>query len=125
MTDEEQKRIFANNLNKYISLNNKQQVDVAKDLNINTTTLNMWCNGKSMPGTGKIRKLADYFRIGMSDLTDEKEIVDMSDVGMNFADVIMKIALSDTRFSKIIIFYSKLPTDKKNLICDFFEKFIL
>ena len=59
MTDEEQKRIFAHNLNKYISLNNKQQVDVSKDLNINTTTLNMWCNGKSMPGTGKIRKLAD------------------------------------------------------------------
>lgn len=125
MTDEEQKRIFAKNLNKYISLNNKQQVDVAKDLNINTTTLNMWCNGKSMPGTGKIRKLADYFRIGMSDLTDEKEIVDTSDVGMNFTDVIMKIALSDIRFSKIIISYSKLPTDKKNLICDFFEKFIL
>lgn len=125
MTDEEQKRIFAKNLNKYISLNNKQQVDVAKDLNINTTTLNMWCNGKSMPGTGKIRKLADYFRIGMSDLTDEKEIMYTSDVGMNFTDVIMKIALSDIRFSKIIISYSKLPTDKKNLICDFFEKFIL
>ena len=31
MTDEEQKRIFANNLNRYISLNQKQQIDVAKD----------------------------------------------------------------------------------------------
>lgn len=122
MTDEEQRRIFAKNLNKYISLNHKQQIDVAKDLNINTTTLNMWCNGKSMPGTGKIRKLADYFRIGMSDLTDEKEDID---INMNFTDAIMKIAINDIRFSKIIISYSKLPTDKKDLICDFFEKFIL
>lgn len=27
-----------------------------------TTTLNMWCNENPMPGTGKIRKLAGYFR---------------------------------------------------------------
>lgn len=122
MTDEEQKQIFARNLNKYISLNHKQQIDVAKDLSINPTTLNMWCNGKSMPGTGKIRKLADYFRIGMTDLTDEKKVVDAS---RDYADAIMKIALADSRFGEIIISYSKLPTDKKDLICDFFEKFIL
>lgn len=122
MTDNEQKQIFARNLNKYISLNQKQQIDVAKDLNINPTTLNMWCNGNSMPGTGKIRKLADYFRIGMTDLTDEKEVVD---IDMEFTDTVMKIALNDSRFTKIIISYSKMPTDKKDLICDFFEKFIL
>lgn len=122
MTDYEQKQIFAKNLNKYISLNQKQQIDVAKDLNINPTTLNMWCNGNSMPGTGKIRKLADYFRIGMTDLTDEKEIVD---IDMQFTDTVMKIALSDKRFAKIIISYNELPKDKKDLICDFFEKFIL
>lgn len=122
MTDEEQKRIFAKNLNKYISLNQKQQIDVAKDLGINPTTLNMWCNGNSLPGTGKIRKLADYFKIGMTDLTDEKEI---TDVHMKFTDSVMKIILNDERFAKIVISYSKLPTDKKDLICDFYEKFIL
>lgn len=122
MTDSEQKQIFARNLNKYIQLNQKQQIDVAKDLDINPTTLNMWCNGNSMPGTGKIRKLADYFRIGMTDLTDEKEAVDTD---MKFADTVMKIALNDSRFAKIIIAYSKLSTDKKDLICDFVEKFIL
>ena len=41
MTDEEQKRIFSNNLNRYIPLNQKQQIDVAKDLGINPTTFNM------------------------------------------------------------------------------------
>ena len=32
MTDEEQKRVFAKNLNKYNATNNKQHSDVAKDL---------------------------------------------------------------------------------------------
>lgn len=122
MTDEEQKKIFAKNLNKYISLNQKLQKDVAKDLDINPTTLNMWCTGKAMPGVGKIQKLADYFRIGKSDLTDEKEEIDAK---MEFTDMALKIALSDERFAKIVIAYSGLPIDKKDLLCDFFEKFIL
>lgn len=122
MTDHEQKQIFAKNLNRYISLNQKQQIDVAKDLGINPTTLNMWCNGNSMPGTGKIRKLADYFRIGMTDLTDEKTA---TDANIEFSDTAMKIALKDKRFAKIMIAYSKMPTGKKDLICDFFEQFIL
>ena len=121
MTDEEQKRVFAKNLNKYIALNNKQQIDVAKDLDISPTTLNMWCKGNSMPSTGKIRKLADYFRIGMSDLTDEKQ---KENIDVEYSDITMKIGISDDRFKKIIIEYSKMPADKKDLLCDFFEKFI-
>ena len=121
MTDEEQKRVFAKNLNKYIDLNNKQQIDVAKDLGISPTTLNMWCKGNSMPSTGKIRKLADYFRIGMSDLTDEKH---KENIDVEYSDITMEIGISDDRFKKIIIEYSKMPADKKDLLCDFFEKFI-
>lgn len=121
MTNEEQKRIFARNLSKYISLNGKQQKDVAKDLGINPTTLNMWCNGNALPSTGKIRKLADYFRIGMTDLTDEKAEVSIED---EYTDVTMKIALTDKRFRDIIVKYSKLPADKKEVICDFFEKIV-
>ena len=41
MTDEQQKKVFAENLNYYMELNHKQQIDVAKDLGINATTLNM------------------------------------------------------------------------------------
>ena len=121
MTDEEQKRIFAKNLNKYIALNQKQQIEVAKNLDISPTTLNMWCKGNSMPSTGKIRRLADYFKIGMSDLTDEKE---NTDTDVEYVDIAMKIGVSDEKFKKIIIEYSKLPADKKELLCDFFEKFI-
>lgn len=121
MTDEEQKKIFSNNLNKYISLSGKQQKEVAEAVGTNPSTFNMWCKGNSMPGTGKIRALADYFRIGMSDLTDLKE---EKEIDAEYSDVSMKIRLTDPRFMKIILEYDKLSPDKKDLLCDFFEKFI-
>lgn len=121
MTDEEQKKIFSNNLNKYISLSGKQQKEVAEAVGTNPSTFNMWCKGNSMPGTGKIRALADYFRIGMSDLTDLKE---EKEIDAEYSDVSMKIGLTDPRFMKIILEYDKLSPDKKDLLRDFFEKFI-
>jgi hypothetical protein len=81
----------------------------------------MWCTGKSMPGTGKLRALADYFRIGLTDLTDEKI---SRDVDAEYSDAVMKIGLTDDRFKKIILEYDQLPPDKKDLLCDFFEKFV-
>lgn len=44
-TPEEQKMIFAKNLNNYIRLSGKQQKEVAKELGMSPTTLNTW--GKS------------------------------------------------------------------------------
>ena len=121
MTDEEQKRIFAKNLNYQLSLNNMQQKDLAKAIGVKTTTLNMWCKGNAMPGVGKIQVIADYFRIGKSDLTDEKSDMTISE---EYASVSMKIGLQDERFRDIVISYYNMPTEKKDLICDFFEKFI-
>lgn len=72
MTDEEQKRIFAKNLTYYISLSGKQQKEVAKDLGYSPTTFNTWCVGKIIPSAGKIQHIADYFKIGKSDLLDDK-----------------------------------------------------
>ena len=122
LTDEEQKQIFAKNLNRYIALSQKMQKDVAKDLGVNVTTFNMWCTGKAMPGTGKIRALADYFRIGMTDLTDLKE---EKEIDAEYADVAMKIGLNDSRFKRNVLYYDKLSPEKKDLLCDFFEKFVM
>ena len=70
--DEEQKKIFAKNLNYYISKSGKMQNEIAKDLGFPATTFNTWCMGKVMPKMGKVQKLADYFGIGKTDLVDEK-----------------------------------------------------
>lgn len=72
MTDKEQKRIFAKNLNHYINLSNKQQKEIAQELGFNPKTFNGWCNQLSMPTMGKVQALADYFGIGKSDLLDDK-----------------------------------------------------
>ena len=74
-----------------------------------------------MPGTGKLGTLAKYFRIGLSDLVDEKI---PQDPDIEFGNIVTKIEQTDPRFKKIIIEYDNLPPDKKDLLCDFFEKFI-
>ena len=41
MTTEEQKRIFSNNLNKYISRSRKQQKEIAEAIGTNASAFNM------------------------------------------------------------------------------------
>lgn len=121
MTNEEQKRIFSKNLSRYVDESGKQQKEIAEAIGVNPTTFNMWYTGKAIPGTGKLGTLAKYFRIGLSDLVDEKQD---KEIDAEYADVSMKIGLTDKRFMKIILEYDKLSPDKKDLLCDFFEKFI-
>lgn len=121
MSDDAQKKIFAKNLNYYIALNGKLQTEVAKDIGENATTLNMWCKGKSIPSVGKIQKLADYFRIGKTDLTDDKSEQPAND---EYDSICMKIGLQDQRFQKIVIDYYGFPAEDKQLFCDFYERFI-
>ena len=120
MTDEEQKKVFAKNLNYLIALNQKQQVEVAKDLDINATTLNNWCTGLAMPYPGKLRVLAEYFNVGITALTDNAE-----DIDIQYSNSTLKIGKNDERFKKIIIAYQKLSEDKKRVLCDFLEAFVL
>lgn len=79
MTEQEQRRIFSKNLNRYIYESGKQQKEVAKDLGFSVTTFNTWCRGKILPSMGKIQRIADYFRIGKSDLLDEKTPADYTE----------------------------------------------
>lgn len=117
MADDQQKRIFARNLNYYIAINQKQQNEVAKDIGENPSTLNMWCKGNSLPGLGKIQKLADYFKIGKSDLTDEKLDSDAS---------LDARILSDVETTEMIRKYYSLSVDDrvaiKHIIESLYEK---
>lgn len=98
--DDIQKEVFAENLRYYIELNQKQQIDVAKDLGINPTTLSMWCTGKSFPRSGKLQALADYFKIGKSDLIDPR--INKS-VDEEFSSVVLNIGMNDERFKKLLL----------------------
>lgn len=67
----ENKEIFASNLNRYIKHSGKTVKDVANELDIAPTTFYSWTNAASYPRIHMIQKLADYFGILKSDLTEE------------------------------------------------------
>ena len=64
LEDSEQRRIFSENLRKYIGRSGKTQKDIAIDLDVNPPTFSMWVKGKAMPSVSVIRKIADYFCMG-------------------------------------------------------------
>lgn len=72
MNDIDQKRIFAQNLNRLLSESGKSQKEVANDLGVSPQTFNTWCQAIALPRMGKVQKLADYFKVGKTDLIDEK-----------------------------------------------------
>ena len=121
MNNEEQKKVFARNLNYYISLNGKQQNEFAKEIGENATTVNMWCTGNSLPRMGKVQKIAEYFGILTTDLVDDKS--DMS-IEQEYSDVVMKIGIKDERFQKIIIDYYNMSIEDKESLCSLIELFI-
>lgn len=75
---EEQKEIFAENLNRLVNSRNLSQREIATRLNVSPQTFNTWIQGKAIPRMGKIQLLADYFKIEKSDLIEKKTNVTLS-----------------------------------------------
>ena len=69
-----QKEIFAHNLNKWLTLRKKEQVDLISDLNFKQSTVSDWCTAKKYPRVDKIQMIADYLGITKSDLVEEKNV---------------------------------------------------
>lgn len=72
MIDDQYKKIFSKNLKYYMSLHNKEQIDLINDLGFNKSAVSTWCNGTRLPRMDKVEKLAQYFNINRSDLIEEK-----------------------------------------------------
>lgn len=102
MNEDEQKRIFSANLNRYISLSGKLQKEIAKDLGYSPTTFNTWCVGKIIPSAGKIQKIADYFHIGKSDLLDDKSKVEDYIITQSEYEYIKKYRAIDDAGKKVV-----------------------
>jgi transcriptional regulator with XRE-family HTH domain len=60
--------VFSKALKYYLYLNEKTQQDLIKDLNISSSTLSQWVNGKMFPRMDKVEMLASYFNITTADL---------------------------------------------------------
>ena len=55
--DDNYRKIFSNNLNYYMKINNKIQDDLVKDLGLKTSTISSWCNGQKLPRNCTISRL--------------------------------------------------------------------
>lgn len=72
MSDDEYRKIFSENLNYFMSLNNKTQIDIINDLGFNKSSVSTWCNGTRLPRMDKVDALAKYFGISRSNLIESR-----------------------------------------------------
>ncbi|MBO0447912.1 helix-turn-helix domain-containing protein [Enterococcus sp. MJM12] len=74
------KDIIAHNLERLRKLNNKSMSEIAESIGVSQSTVSDWANGKKMPRSGSIQKLADYFGVPKTELLmdTEKQISNIS-----------------------------------------------
>jgi len=73
MADEELRRIFAMNLNNYLSLNGYKQADLARHMHVSTATTAKWCTGQTMPRIDKIQSICNWLGIEKEDLLNDHD----------------------------------------------------
>lgn len=73
MTDQEQRELFARNLQYYLNINNKRQVDLSEELGVSSATTSDWLNAKKLPRMGKIGRIAEWLGVKVSDLLEDKD----------------------------------------------------
>lgn len=102
MLNNEYRKIFANNLNRYMQINGKTQADLIKDLKYSSSTISNWCTGQKIPRMDKIEQLATYFGINKSDLIENKAEKPVSSKKQAYINRI--IEMDETTFNR----YSQL-----------------
>ena len=70
--------IFKENLQMYMTEQNKTQADMARYFGISTATASDWYNGKKIPRSDKLQSIATWLGIELQDLlTDPEQHKDM------------------------------------------------
>ena len=64
---------IANNLKKYMDMNNITQDKLADYMGVSQVTISNWCNGVKLPRMNKIDKICNFFNINRSDLMDNTD----------------------------------------------------
>lgn len=69
---QEERELLSKNLNKLLKSKGKTQADVIRDLGIPEATIRSWFSGEKYPRIQNIQKLADYFNVKRSQITEEQ-----------------------------------------------------
>lgn len=73
MSEQEFNILFAKNLNHYLRINEKTQLDLANHLGVSTSAVSAWCRGAKIPRMDKVDAMCKYFGIKRSDLMEDKD----------------------------------------------------
>ena len=71
-SDNETRMIFSNNIKRYAAERHLQQTDIANICKVSTSAVNSWFLGQKIPRMDKIKMLADFFGISVSDLVEKR-----------------------------------------------------
>ena len=84
--------IFARNLRRYLDDNQMTQVELAKKLNVGTTSVYNWCSGIKIPRMDKVDKMCEIFGCKRSDLiTDTTASTELPDEVIELSKQIMNL----------------------------------
>ena len=65
------KKIFGNNLNRFLQQNGHTKKELANYMGVSTSTVSDWCNGNKYPRMDKVEKIASWFGVLKSQLTED------------------------------------------------------
>lgn len=95
MPEQDFNAVFSKRLRYYLSQNNMTQVELAKKLNVGTTSVYNWCNGIKTPRMDKVDAMCDLFKCSRSDLIEEKTPLltekDEKDIGKTLQDTLNQL----------------------------------
>jgi repressor LexA len=107
------KKIFADNLNYYMELNQKSRRDLSDDLDISYYTVTDWAKGKKYPRMDSVERLAYYFNVLKSDLIEERtpERLKVEKKADAITDAVLKMK-TDAEFLSLVENLCELDADQ-------------
>lgn len=70
MSEREYNEVFAENLKRYLDLNDMSQTDLARRLGVSAQSVTNWCAGKKSPRMDKVDAMCKIFGCNRSDLME-------------------------------------------------------
>lgn len=102
--------IFAANLNELMATHNITQADIVTKLNTTASTVSDWCNGKKYPRIDSMQALADLFNVLKSDLTEDHKNKPTTKISNELMEAMERRPL----LKELFLSLSKLDDDRLN-----------
>lgn len=111
------KKIFSENLQYYLTKAAKTQKEIADTLGVPKSTVNAWVKAKKYPRIDKIEKLADYFGITKSDLIEKRnEEREKKEKNNDMIENVVVRMKKDADFLYVVKMIDNLDAEKYNSI---------